>query len=132
MKALSIRQPWAYLVANGIKTVENRTWKSKFRGQFLVHASQKIDPEGIEDFIAFLGENDEPIPEEVYLTGGVVGMAEIVDCSDDPGGLNEEDAEWFEGPYGFLLRNARPLPFHPAKGQLFFFELPFDEEILNP
>ena len=41
MKALSIKQPWASLIAKGIKDVENRTWKTKFRGKVYIHASSK-------------------------------------------------------------------------------------------
>lgn len=41
MKALSIKQPWASLIAQGIKDIENRTWKTKFRGRIFIHASAK-------------------------------------------------------------------------------------------
>ncbi|NBF09766.1 ASCH domain-containing protein [Pseudomonas sp. Fl4BN1] len=40
MKALSIRQPWAWLIIHGGKDVENRSWHTKYRGRFLVHASK--------------------------------------------------------------------------------------------
>ena len=40
MKALSIRQPWAWLIVHGRKDIENRSWRTKFRGRFLVHAAQ--------------------------------------------------------------------------------------------
>ena len=40
MKVLSIRQPYAWLIAIGCKTIENRTWNRKIRGRFLIHASQ--------------------------------------------------------------------------------------------
>ncbi|WP_245839042.1 ASCH domain-containing protein [Yersinia kristensenii] len=39
MKALSIRQPWAWLIVNGYKDIENRTWNTKCRGPVLIHAS---------------------------------------------------------------------------------------------
>lgn len=39
MKALSIKQPWASLIAHGIKNIENRTWKTHFRGRIYIHAS---------------------------------------------------------------------------------------------
>lgn len=39
MKALSIKQPWASLIAHGIKDIENRTWKTNFRGRIYIHAS---------------------------------------------------------------------------------------------
>lgn len=38
-RVLSIKQPWASLIAHGIKNIENRTWKTKFRGRILIHAS---------------------------------------------------------------------------------------------
>lgn len=41
MKALSIKQPWASLIAHGIKDIENRTWKTHFRGRIYIHASAK-------------------------------------------------------------------------------------------
>lgn len=40
VKALTIRQPWASLVAQGIKQVENRTWQTPYRGPLLVHAGK--------------------------------------------------------------------------------------------
>ena len=42
-KALSIKQPWASLIAIGLKDVENRTWKTKYRGKLLIHAPSSID-----------------------------------------------------------------------------------------
>ena len=41
MKALSIKQPWASLIAHGIKDIENRTWKTNFRGRIYIHACGK-------------------------------------------------------------------------------------------
>ena len=32
MKALSIRQPWAWAIINAGKDIENRQWPTKFRG----------------------------------------------------------------------------------------------------
>jgi hypothetical protein len=46
MKALSIRQPWAWLIVHGVKDVENRTWRTNFRGRFLVHAGMRFDEDG--------------------------------------------------------------------------------------
>ncbi len=46
MKALSIRQPWAWLIANGYKDIENRSWRTNFRGEFLIHAGKKFDSAG--------------------------------------------------------------------------------------
>src|SRR5437016_10859136 len=48
MKALSVRQPWAWLIVNGHKDIENRSWQTKFRGKLLIHAGQRFDPKGVE------------------------------------------------------------------------------------
>ena len=44
MKALSVRQPWAELIVAGLKDVENRTWRTDYRGPVLIHAGMKIEP----------------------------------------------------------------------------------------
>ena len=44
MKAISIKQPWAWLIISGYKTVENRKWYTAHRGDILIHASKsKLD-----------------------------------------------------------------------------------------
>jgi hypothetical protein len=49
--------------------------------------------------------------------GGVVGMARIVDC------VEQMDSSWFFGRYGFVLKDAFPLPLIPCRGMLGFFAL---------
>ena len=71
MKILSIRQPWAYLITQGSKNIENRSWPTNYREQFLVHASLNIDRQ------ACLEHGLDP---KKLQTGGVVGIAKIVDC----------------------------------------------------
>jgi hypothetical protein len=46
MKALSVRQPWAWLIVNNYKPYENRTWSTKVRGPILIHASNAFDKAG--------------------------------------------------------------------------------------
>jgi hypothetical protein len=41
MKTLSIKQPFAELICRGIKTIENRSWDTKYRGKLLIHASSR-------------------------------------------------------------------------------------------
>lgn len=115
MKALSIKQPWAWLIVNGHKDIENRSWGTYYRGPVLIHAGKKPD----EDFWALgLPEICQKIPSDKDLQfGGIVGVAEIVNC------VRKSESPWFFGEYGFVLRNARPLPFHPVRGQLGFFNV---------
>ena len=45
MKCLSLKQPYAELLAIGKKTIESRKWSTSYRGNFLIHASKTIDIE---------------------------------------------------------------------------------------
>ena len=57
-------------------------------------------------------------PKEAAMPrGGVVGMARIVDC------VEKMESQWFFGRYGFVLRDAFPLPLMPCRGALGFFRL---------
>lgn len=121
-KALSIQQPWAWLITHGYKDIENRKWKQSKRGPILIHASQKFDIDGYRRVCRDFPEIPLPLPFD-YERGGIVGRARIVDC------LTENDAQarenrWFDGPFGYVLRGAEPLPFHPCAGSLYFFEVP--------
>ena len=43
VKVLTLKQPWATLVAEGIKIYEFRSWKTKYRGKVLIHAGAGVD-----------------------------------------------------------------------------------------
>lgn len=135
MKALSILQPWAWLIVRpdltdpderrrafrnrGIKDVENRRWATQERGDVVIHAGKKWAREQRED-LAFVRQHfpEIPLPDKFDL-GGIVGMACLVECVD------AYDSPWFFGPYGFVLANARPaVEFVPLRGQLGFFQVP--------
>ena len=113
MKALSIRQPWAWLIVHGYKDIENRTWKTAFRGRFLVQAGLKFDYQGYADILNQFEISLPPV--SMFDLGGIVGVAAIVDC------VNQSDSPWFSGPYGFVLKNPQSLPFSALRGQLGFF-----------
>ena len=116
MKALSIRQPWAWLIVNGHKDIENRDWTTKVRGRVLIHASKGMTRDEYAFAFVHAEEQGVKIPAFGDLErGGIVGEAEIVDCVED------HPSPWFFGDYGFVLREAKPLPFRPCKGMLGFF-----------
>ena len=116
--ALSINQPWASLIAYGAKDLENRDWPTNFRGEFLIHAGLKLDSETQDDVDAGIhpitGYALDTIPAS-FDRGGIVGVAEIVDC------VSRSASPWFVGRYGFVIRNARPLELVPCVGALGFF-----------
>jgi hypothetical protein len=104
--ALSIRQPWCHHILYDGKNVENRSWSTRFRGPVLIHASKGVD-----------AEDRAEVSAKAMPLGGIVGVMDIVDC------VTNMDSDWFSGPYGFVIRNARPLPFMPCKGALSFFKV---------
>lgn len=110
--ALSIQQPWAWLIVNGYKPVENRTWPTKVRGWIGIHAGKKIDAEGYQLVRENFPQIELPTSFEV---GGIVGRARITGCVED------HDSPWFFGPYGFTMEGAEPLPFRECRGRLGFF-----------
>lgn len=116
LPALSIRQPYAWLVARGIKDLENRSRQTHYRGQFLVHAGlNQSDLD--EDVRNELGALTRVMwPKKVEL-GGVIGVVEIVDC------VRRSNSPWkHPASWGWVLANAHPLKFRPCKGALGFFK----------
>lgn len=125
MKALSIRQPWAWLILNAGKDIENRDWHTHVRGRVLVHAAKGMTRSEREDAYDTARHINPYIllPELPVQRGGIVGSVEIVDC------VQESESPWFFGSYGFVLRDPKPLPFIPWKGQLGFFDVP--DSVIN-
>jgi hypothetical protein len=125
MLALSIRQPWAWLILHAGKDVENRNWPTRVRGRVLVHAAKGMTRDEWADAWTFAHGSGASVKaieaglrRDTILRGGVVGTVEIVGC------VSESDSRWFVGDYGFVLSNPRPLPFVPWKGALGFFDVP--------
>jgi hypothetical protein len=125
VKAISIRQPWAWLITLGYKDIENRSWPTAYRGPVLIHAGlRKADPDVVSDVLGRLDRAERlklsqrmPALDDLPA-GGIVGIAEIVDC------VAHSNSRWFEGPYGFILRNPHPIPFVRYPGTLRLFDIP--------
>lgn len=125
--AISVKQPWAALLAAGVKTIEIRTWRTRRLGPVLIHASKRPD----ERPIAWKKITTPELTELASLRGGFIGIGDIVDCRcyeslsafavDSESHHNEPD--WFAPPrlYGFVFRNLRVIPYHPFIGQTMFF-----------
>ncbi len=110
MRALSIHQPWAWAILQAGKTVENRTWSTKYRGPLLVHASKSrasYDREKTLDWKTLYGV-DLP-PWEELVTGAVVGVVDVVDCVSPTSSRAIRLNPWTEGPVCWVLANPRPL-----------------------
>lgn len=116
--ALSIQQPWAWLIVNGYKPVENRDWPTKVRGAIGIHAGQKFDLAGYLWVQQQFPHITLPM-RAAFQTGGIVGTATLADC------VREMDSPWFVGAFGFVLRDAKPITFRPCRGMLGFFRPTF-------
>lgn len=119
MKALAIKQPWAWLIIHGGKDVENRTWHTKLRGRFLVHASKGCTKDEYAHAYRFaLALGIRPPRLEDLERGGIIGSVELVDSVDTSA------SPWYMGDKAFILRDPIALPFTPYKGKLGFFDAP--------
>lgn len=72
MKVLTIKQPWATLIMQGDKRFEFRSWKTKYRGELLIHAGKGIDKESLERLKKYL-------PEELPA-GKILGKVNLTNC----------------------------------------------------
>jgi hypothetical protein len=151
MKVITVKQPWASLIVEGLKDIENRTWQTKYRGRVLIHSAVKPDIEfknrclvglyGIgmtEEMI--LSANKLSFKWDAFLNenGLIIGSVEIVDCV-----INHESI-WAERTYQYELESkltgecakgkaiynwvlSNPIKFPepiPAKGKLSFWDYP--------
>lgn len=81
MKALSIKQPWASLIASGIKDIENRTWKTHFRGKIYIHASAYLKLLKKTGNELYTKEQWLAIPARlISVSSAIIGEVDIVDC----------------------------------------------------
>lgn len=65
--ALSVRQPWATLIVQGLKTIEVRSWRDDHRGHLFIHASRKPDEIGMKEF-----------PLTNLTLGAIIGSVELI------------------------------------------------------
>jgi len=122
LKALSVRQPWAWLIVHGYKDVENRVWSTAYRGPVLIHASKGLTRREYDECTLFMAHRPELahiiLPGFGQLErGGIVGRANVLDC------VEWSASPWFVGPYGFVLGERAALPFRECKGALGLFQV---------
>ncbi len=145
MKALAIRQPFAWQIVQGIKVVEYRSWPTHYQGPLLIHATkQAMADEVVSRERSWLSRHDIVLPDDLP-GGGIVGVVRLADCvrrvevnwwrqvidlrlrrRPPPGQGARPDSIWFGESYGFVLRDARPLRFEPLRGQQKLFDVPDD------
>lgn len=124
-KALSVKQPYAGMIAIGEKTIEVRSKPTKYRGQLLICASKDGKDDGVPGY------------------GCTLAFVELYDCKP----LSElTPQEWADtkltgieaarakekGGYGWFLRDVRRVIEFPVKGQLGIFNLIYTKDVIIP
>lgn len=108
MKALSVREPWITLIAAGWKTIETRTWSTRYRGELLLCGS--ASPRGPR-------------------AGLAACVAKLVDCR--PLTDSKEDSvgsltDLYAGAMAWVFEDIRPVMPFPVRGKLGVFDLPLE------
>jgi hypothetical protein len=111
MKALSVQQPWASLIASGRKTIETRKWKTDYRGDLLIVSSKrpKIEPAGCALAIVRLVNCRPMTPED-----------EAASC-----------CSLYPGAYAWELGSVRAIEPFPVKGRLGLYEVALPEGVIG-
>lgn len=116
-KALTIKRPWAWAIAAGIKRVENRTWRTRFRGLIAIHAGLGICTG--RELLEQLG-HVVPAYEEMPAQA-IIAVARLVDCV--PVAEVKDDPLAF-GPWCWLLEDVRAIEPIPCGGRLSLWTVP--------
>lgn len=103
VKAISIKQPWANMIASGQKTIETRLWPTEYRGPLLIVSSKTPD---------------------IHPAGYAVALAELVDCR--PMNSSDEKAACCPrcpGAFSWVLSDIRKIPIFPVRGKLGLYDV---------
>ena len=108
MKALSVQQPWAWLIINGHKDVLNQMWHTHYRGPLLIHANEAycVDGEAWAKRLLLHPDyrNVELPPCHDLDRGKIIGSVELVDVT------MRADSIWYvPGRWAWHVRNPEPM-----------------------
>lgn len=116
VKCLSVKQPWAGMIVIGVKTIEVRTWYTKYRGDLLIASSKRPANRGPSGMALALVELHQVVPFDLDSTDMIrrAGFAPLSEC------------------FAWELRNIRKVhdPF-PVSGKLGIFNLQVDEKLFH-
>lgn len=124
MKVLSIKEPYASLVMNKKKTIETRSWKTNYRGELYIHASQSTIPkeylqrEGLKELIEDINMNYGHIICKCQLSDCISMSEEYIEK------IKKENPEEFIcgvyeiGRYAWILEDIEIITPIKAKGKL--------------
>jgi len=115
MKALSLKQPWAGLIASGEKTIETRSWRTDYRGELLICSSKFFDKSAPSYLF---------VDATCHVRGETICMVELVDCVP----MTDEHViaaccQVYDGAWAWMLENIRVVKNIPVKGHLNIFNV---------
>ncbi len=125
-KVLTVKNPYAGLIAIGKKTIETRSWATKYRGDLVIHAAKTPDKQMLDHY-SYDRSTPFRIPDAILAHGAFVCVVELVDV------ISINDVDWksiphkrYEKPYGnwigaqyaWMLKNPRIVAHTPATGNL--------------
>lgn len=133
-KAITIREPWASAIAYAGKNIENRDWRTHYRGPIAIHAGADVDFDELDvPCRQIRGGPKKPLAQwirqginkhwtgkdELVTPSNFVAIAMIVDC------VERSSSPWFEGEWGWVLEGIVPIEPVPWKGALSFWDCEF-------
>lgn len=138
MKAITLLEPWASLIAVEVKKIETRSWSTKYRGPLAIHAGKSLKASHMniawhEPFFSALRPHHEESGGIRYFHGCVIATCDLVDCIKmtpefidlikSAKGHEYDFGVYAVGRYAWILENVKPLekPI-PAKGALSIWE----------
>lgn len=124
MKAISVKQPWAWAIAEGYKTIETRVWSTTHRGDLLIVASLKPDQLVLD---AFTEEFGYAVLARQLEYGKALCTARLIDCR--PMTKADEEAarcDVYDGAFSWVLEDVRKIKPFPVKGRLGLYEVDYE------
>ena len=135
MKALSLTQPWATLVASGAKSIETRSWYTPYRGPLAIQAAKSF-PRDCRELCLEAPFRNAIVAAGIHFIahlplGMMLATCELVDCvrtemiRDSIDETERAFGDYSNRRYAFVLRNIKPLAVcEPVKGALGLWEWP--------
>ncbi len=136
MKALTVRQPWAWAIIHAGKNIENRSWRTDYRGPLLIHAGKYFPSRQESETCRKIVEAASPeiswaeAHESRQRYGSIIGRVNLVDCVHvkSPVAAQYLESPWSYGPWLWIL--GRPEPLEPVSewGRLGVFTVSAETE----
>ena len=122
MKVISIKEPYASFLANGMKKIETRSWKTNYRGELFIHASKTVAKEYMTN------DTVKKLAKTINMqNGNIICKCLLVDCvymdEEFIKRIKKNKKEYYLGEYkigryAWILENIKPISKIPAKGHL--------------